>query len=147
MCSLPATNFNQLTNTYSRSAVILLVIRQIDSSWAAATLCLSFYLSCVSIFSLGTRLPHWGTPLISFGAWSQAGPGETTTGILKEYRPCRHRVCPCGSAMPFSQGSQPLQKKPSLNQSKTKLCHSKPQVCRLKVRRLIQLWGKRCWFC
>ena len=44
-------------------------------------------------------------------------------------------------------GKSTTTKKPSSNQSKTKTCHSKPQVCCLKVRCLIQRWGKRCWFC
>lgn len=109
--SLLLISVNWLTRIL-RSAVVLLVIRWIDS-WTAATICLAFYLSSLSIFSLGTGSLHWGTPLISFGAQGQAGSSGTTTGILKESRLCRHRVCPCGSAMPFSQGSQPLQKNPS----------------------------------
>lgn len=113
VCSLHATNFSHLSDTYSKVCYCSACNYMGLTLHEEQTICLAFYLSSVSIFSLKAPSLRYTTYLI-WNSGSEAGSNGTTTDILKERRPCRHRVCPCSSAMPFSQGSQPLQKNPQL---------------------------------
>lgn len=143
--SLLLISVNWLTHIL-RSAVALLVINHTDSLWAEATFCLHCYFSSFSIFSLATDSLIEGHHLSHSELRARQAVVKLPQASSKRTDPAVTESALVALQWHFLRETNHY-KKTSLNQSKTKPCRSKPQVCCLKVRRLIQYWGKRRWFC
>lgn len=134
-CALPhATNFSQLTDTYCE--VLLVFCLRLDR----LTHCEQWRLfTCPSTSPLSLSLALVQAPSLRCTTHLFIVFRTRQTGRDDHRHPQRWPTL-SSESLPlwlFSQGNQPLQKNPNSNQSKTKPCHSKPQVSCLKVRRLI----------